>query len=256
MREKNIIKTFFNHDGYVFNFSDATFDNFTVQSIGVPIKSTYGLSKAKSLSRFIDEGSDQKVLKLIEDLLDYYEDLNSEMEWKTENNDKIANKIREMLSSNSETDGSVDVDLEKLTEIFNNDYIEKQMKLMKDLIETHPADSIGKSKELLESCFKFILDNENIDYKDSDKLQDLRQKVFVMLNLDSNKNNSAKSNKEVKKILSSLTQVIDGINNLRNREGDGHGKGKDFIELPPRYARLVVNSSIALVRFIWDTYDN
>lgn len=255
MQEKNIIKTFFNHGGYVFDFSNSTFDSFTIQSVGVAIHSTYGLSKAKSLASFIDNESDYNVLKLTKDLLDYYDDLNPEAIWKTYENDNTADKIRDILISNDISEVHVFSEINDLTLLFNTEYMEKQITLMRDLIETHPADSIGKSKELLESCFKFILDSEKIKYKESSKLQELRKQVFVLLNLEANNNETAKSDQEVRKILSSLTQVVDGINNLRNRDGDGHGKGKQFIELPPRYARLVVNSSVALVRFIWDTYN-
>ncbi|MHC5269737.1 hypothetical protein ACYSNO_11210 [Enterococcus sp. LJL98] len=48
-REKNRIKAFFNNGGYVLDFSNATFDDFTVQSVGVAIQEKYGQSKAKSL---------------------------------------------------------------------------------------------------------------------------------------------------------------------------------------------------------------
>ncbi|MDT2814781.1 abortive infection family protein [Vagococcus carniphilus] len=255
IKDKNIIKSFFNDNGYVLDFTDDTFDSFTVQSIGVAIKLDYGLSKAKSLSKFIEEGNESQILKLTKDLLDYYDELPNTTKWRTSENDKQAKKIRKILDSNQIESNNLHYEMEELKQIFNNEYIEKQMELMRKSIETHPADSIGKSKELLESCFKFILDSENIEYKNSVKLQDLRQKVFILLNLESNKNNAANTDQEVKKILSSLTQVVDGINNLRNREGDGHGKGKGFMELPPRYARLVVNSSIAMVRFVWDTYN-
>lgn len=48
--EKYLLKTFFNEGGYVLNFSDSTFDEFTYDSIGIAIKSHYKQSKAKSLA--------------------------------------------------------------------------------------------------------------------------------------------------------------------------------------------------------------
>ena len=125
---------------------------------------------------------------------------------------------------------------------------------MANMIQESPTDSIGKAKELLESCFKYILDMESIQYDSSDTISTLQKKVFQFLNLDAKQNVSAKNNDDVKQVLSGLNQVIKGINSLRNDKGDGHGKGITFRELPPRYASLVVNSSITIVNFIWDTY--
>ncbi|WP_280842403.1 abortive infection family protein [Streptococcus cuniculi] len=82
----------------------------------------------------------------------------------------------------------------------------------------------------------------------------LQKKVFKLLNLDTSHNISAKNNDDVKRVLSGLNQIIGGINNLRNDKGDGHGKRVAFKELPSRYDTLVVNSSITLINFIWNTY--
>ena len=99
----------------------------------------------------------------------------------------------------------------------------------------------------MESCFKHILDRENIEYNNSDNISTLQKKVFRLLNLDANHNISAKNNDDVKRVLSGLNQIVSGINNLRNDKGDGHGKGLAFTELPSRYATLVVNSSVTLI---------
>ena len=84
----------------------------------------------------------------------------------------------------------------------------------------------------------------------------MQKKVFKFLNLDSNENISAKNNQDVKLVLSGLNQIIKGINSLRNDKGDGHGKGANFIELPPRYASVVVGSALTVVSFVWETYQD
>ena len=95
---------------------------------------------------------------------------------------------------------------------------------MANMIQESPTDSIGKAKELLESCFKYILDMESIQYDSSDTISTLQKKVFQFLNLDAKQNVSAKNNDDVKQVLSGLNQVIKGINSLRNDKGDGHVK--------------------------------
>lgn len=143
-----------------------------------------------------------------------------------------------------------------LSDYFDSDYIDKQMGIMNEMISRSPADAIGKAKELLESCFKHILDHEKIEYSNSNDIATLQKKVFKFLNLDSNENISAKNNQDVKVVLSGLNQIIKGINNLRNDKGDGHGKGANFIELPPRYASVVVGSALTVVSFVWETYQD
>ena len=48
-QDKSFIKVFFNSDGYVLNFSNSTFANFTFNSVGVNIQEKYGGSKGKAL---------------------------------------------------------------------------------------------------------------------------------------------------------------------------------------------------------------
>mgnify|MGYP000912775272 FL=1 len=130
------------------------------------------------------------------------------------------------------------------------------MEIMNEMISRSPADAIGKAKELLESCFKHILDHEKIEYSNANDIATLQKKVFKFLNLDATENISAKNNQDVKLVLSGLNQIIKGINNLRNDKGDGHGKSANFTELPQRYASVVVGSALTVVSFVWETYQD
>lgn len=254
-QDKSFIKVFFNQGGYVLDFSNSTFSSFTFHSIGIDIQGKYQLSKGKSFELFVDEGPDDLVLKLSLDLLQYYENLpESSLEKNDERNTQAEKLKKRLLSYPDISIGYFSETTQNLSSYFDSSYIDKQISIMLSMIKDSPSDSIGKAKELLESCFKHILDRENIDYSNSDNISTLQKKVFKLLNLDVNHNISAKNNDDVKRVLSGLNQIVGGINNLRNDKGDGHGKGVDFRELPSRYATLVVNSSITLVNFIWNTY--
>ena len=69
------IDRMFNDGGYVLDFSDDSFAEFSLKSIGLDIKAKYGLSKGKSLNRFFSDNSiDIKTkMKLLKDLLEIYE---------------------------------------------------------------------------------------------------------------------------------------------------------------------------------------
>jgi hypothetical protein len=56
------------------------------------------------------------------------------------------------------------------------------------------------------------------------------------------------------RILGNLANISQGMSELRNFYGDGHGKNRNFKSLPPRYANLAVGSSVAAVQFMWNTY--
>lgn len=71
--EKGIFMKLFNRGGYVLNFSTNDFDVFTLESVGVPLCETYKQSKGKSLMAYINEASEDDTVKLLKDLLDYYE---------------------------------------------------------------------------------------------------------------------------------------------------------------------------------------
>ena len=137
---------------------------------------------------------------------------------------------------------------------FNDAFIEKQMEIMLEMVKKSPADAVGKAKELLESCFKHILDNSDIRYTERESVEQLRKKTFVYLGIDANEEYSKKVNKDIKRLYSSLNQIVMSINSLRNSKGDGHGRGKDFREISKVHASLAVNASLTVVHFVWDVY--
>ncbi|MDK4408372.1 abortive infection family protein [Enterococcus faecalis] len=257
--DRSLVKKVLNNGGYVLDFSNREFDDFTYNSVGIRIQEKYNCSKGRALEQFLDEAEEEKIVRLVLDLINYYKYILVNKVYKSEDKDKqmdyLENVFVEYKKIIEET-SSYQLNHKKyLLDKFNSRYLEKQIEFIERSIENSPADAIGKTKELLESCFKYILDDLNIKYSNKDTIQDLRKLVFVELNIDSKENLSAQTNKEIKKILSSLTQIVDGINSLRNEKGVGHGKGKRFKELPTRYAYLVANSASTLVRFVWDTYE-
>jgi hypothetical protein len=142
-------------------------------------------------------------------------------------------------------------------EKFDTQYITSQIELMDSNIETHPYDSIGKAKELIESCCIEILTAIGEDItKYKDDMTKLATHTLEALNLRaSNVDETKKGANEIKKILGGLNQIAVGIAELRNSYGSGHGKDKNFTGLTPRHARFAVGSAANLVNFLWETYE-
>lgn len=138
---------------------------------------------------------------------------------------------------------------------FDSDYVGIQVDLMYSLIDTAPHSAIGKAKELIEICCKSILDGQKIHYDDSLDLIQLMRAACESIGLSPKKLKDGVTGQDIAaRILGNLANIAQGMAELRNLYGDGHGKNKDFQPLPPRYAHLAVGASVAAVHFMWDTY--
>lgn len=140
---------------------------------------------------------------------------------------------------------------------FSSEYIDSQVSIMLENIESNPNVAIGKSKELLESCAKTILDELRVDYDGKLEMMPLMKLVLKELGLSANsQNKETEAGKIASKILGNLASITQNMAELRNSFGDGHGKSKTFVSLPPRYARVAVGTGTTFVYFLWETYQD
>lgn len=176
--EKGAFLKLFNRGGYILSFSTNDFDVFTLESIGVALCEHYGMSKGKSLTAYINEASDTDTIKLLNDLLAYYE---FNYQWEIETNGEygmLYTKCRQIMDQVlAGTDPFVPT-AESFKERFSSDYVSKQIDMMLGLQESNPTEAIGKAKELIESCCKTILDGKDIEY---DKKWDIGKLIEVTM---------------------------------------------------------------------------
>lgn len=146
---------------------------------------------------------------------------------------------------------------EVIKEKFNSDYIDSQVSLMLENIDSNPNIAIGKAKELVESCAKTVLEELEVEYEEKLEFIPLLKKVIGELGLSAkDKDKDTQAGEIASKLLGNLGAVPQRMAELRNAYGDGHGKSKRFVELPPRYARLAVGTAVAMVNFLWETYED
>lgn len=126
---------------------------------------------------------------------------------------------------------------------------------IRDCIESDPELAIGTMKELLESLMKSILVARGQCLTGKEEMQNLLKKTQQTLKLDpSDFDSSSRGGELVKRTLSNLGQVVDGIVKMRNQYGTGHGRSRQS-GVTPRHARLVVNSGAALAVFLVETFE-
>lgn len=251
--EISVLDMFFNDGGYVLDFSNATFSDFTEGSIGISIQDKYNLSKAQSLRAFIKEGDDHLVRQLLLDLFEHYETLIM-LDRCEKKNEGLYERCKEIVNRIG-TNKALRDQLDDLTQEFNTSYMNSQIDLIRGLIETHPMDAIGKAKELMESCFKTILTNQGVEVNKTLDLPQLSKSACTLLKLAPDEvTNGEATTQSVKKILGCLAGITTGVTEIRNLHGSGHGKIVNYKGLTPRHARLVVGSAVTSVQFVWETY--
>ncbi|MEI9945806.1 MAG: abortive infection family protein [Chitinophagaceae bacterium] len=147
----------------------------------------------------------------------------------------------------------------KNTEIsvkLNAEYVSQQINLMESSIENQSHVAIGIAKELIETCCKKILEERNIEYERTWDLMLLIRKTNKSLKLSPEDiPDDRKASETIKGILRSLTTVVQGIAELRNEYGSGHGKSSKFIGLGSRHAKLAVGAATTLAIFLLETHE-
>ena len=254
--EKGVLVRLFNRGGYVLDFSTADFDAFTLESVGVALCTSYGLSKGKSLNAFVSEADDTTVTKLLIDLFEYYE-LTYAKELAGENEYAAIHKRCKPIVHRVKTIISTSVlPVEDLKEKFSSEYISSQLDMMVHMQSKNPTEAIGKSKELIESCCKTILENSSIAIDKKWDLMRLVDETVKLLKITPRDiPDSAPEAIAIKNLLQNMKNIAQNIATIRNAYGSGHGRSASYKGLEERHAKLAVGSSLTLVNFLWDSYE-
>ena len=153
---------------------------------------------------------------------------------------------------------SVSPGINSAKEIFSGtdvSYISQQITRMETAVNQDPELAIGTAKELVESCCKSILQECNVTFSKKDDLPKLVKKTVKQLELTpDNIPNQAKSSDTIKRLLSNLATITQGVAELRNSYGTGHGKLSANKGLQPRHAKLAVGAASTLSVFLAETH--
>jgi Abortive infection C-terminus len=146
-------------------------------------------------------------------------------------------------------------DAKAIAQGFDAAHIAEQIQRIEVSIDADPALAIGTAKELTESCFKTVLGELHIEYGTNDDLLKLGKTVFKALKLvPDDVPNSAKGAETIKRLLSNLSTVVQGLAEIRGLYGTGHGRDGRAKGVQPRHARLAVGAASALVTFVFQTH--
>lgn len=241
--------------GYVLNFSNASFGAFVAEVCNIDVyDDTFGAagqSKANKLRYFWQNEDDATVGKLLLEMVDYADSLNLDH---CILDPQLLPKCRDIAQNLSGSGIKLD-HLKKTVEPFNSAYIRKQIDRMEQAVDNDPDLAIGTAKELIETCCKSILEARGKAITGTPDIPTLTKATFKELDLVPESVHEASRGKDtVKRILSNLSTIGNGLAELRGLYGTGHGKEHQTSGLHPRHARLATGAATALVTFLFETH--
>ncbi|MCI2168325.1 MAG: abortive infection family protein [Prevotella sp.] len=255
--EISIFLRLFNRGGYVLNFTTPSFNEFTKRVVNVALCDHYNLSKGKSLELFIDDGTEDEIIKLFNELMEYYE-LQPEYDEEIHGQNyqtTLYKKCKEILNRINKETPVLPESTKNLKGIFSSEYLTSEIDLMCKMQKENPTEAIGKAKELIESCCKTILENYGINLDKNWDINHLMNETTSKLKImPKDIPDNIPESTSMKTLLAALKTIVNCLANIRNAYGTGHGRSNSYKGLQERHAKLAVGSSVTLVNFLWDSF--
>lgn len=134
-------------------------------------------------------------------------------------------------------------------------YVAQQITRMEAAVQNDPGLAIGTAKELVETCCKTILGERGVRIPKKPDLAQLVKLTSRELELTpADIPERAKAADTIKRLLSNLATITQGIAELRNQYGTGHGKEATATGLTARHAKLAVGAASTLAVFLAETH--
>lgn len=187
-------------------------------------------------------------------LVGYYNDILRQVGWELAEAPGIAGRPKYKARKVGEVQPDLN-DAKRVAEALDASWMNKEILRAERAIETDPDLAIGCAKDLVESCCKTLLAKLGEEVPKGADFPEVVKKTVKALKLTRDDiPDSAKGADIVRTVLSNLSAITKGMNELRNLYGTGHGRGGDHKGLEPRHARLAVMAATTFVVFVSDTF--
>ena len=129
-----------------------------------------------------------------------------------------------------------------------------QIDRLSQAAENDPPLAVGTAKELVETVCKTILEERGSPSINEDIGKIVRTVSKKLALLPDNIPDAAKGADIMRRVLSSLNQIAQGLAELRNLYGTGHGRSGRTTAIQPRHARLAIGAATTLATFLMETH--
>jgi len=135
-------------------------------------------------------------------------------------------------------------------------YVAQQITRIEAAVTHDPSLAIGTAKELVETCCKTILTERQVAFTKSVEIPELVKLTAKSLELTPDDiPDKAKAAETIKRLLSNLGSITQGLAELRNQYGTGHGKPAGAKGLTARHAKLAAGAASTLAVFLVETHN-
>jgi hypothetical protein len=118
-------------------------------------------------------------------------------------------------------------------------------------VETDPAAAVTAACSTVESLCKVYIEDEGLTMPSDQTIKPLWKVVRDDLGLDPKQ----VADEDLRRILSGLTSIVDGLGAYRTHAGSAHGRGRSGHRPAPRHARLALHAAHSLTLFVLETWD-
>ena len=129
--------------------------------------------------------------------------------------------------------------------------LDDEFKRALDAVDSDPPAAATAACASLEAVFKVYVEDYQLPQPTKETVKPLWKLVSKHLGFDP----ARIEDDDLKRILSGLSSVVDGIAALRTHAGSAHGQGTMRYRLKPRHARLAVHSAHTLAAFVVESWD-
>lgn len=129
--------------------------------------------------------------------------------------------------------------------------IESEFNRALDNVNSEPREAVSAACNILESIFKVYIADENLPQPQKQDLQNVWKVVRADLGFDT----KLVQDDDLKRVLSGILSIVDGIGAFRTHASSAHGEGRKTYKLKPRHARLAIHSAHTLALFVLETWD-
>lgn len=246
--------------------SHATMDSLFIYA-DAPGEVPIGSKQAKALEwlRRIDKECDAPLTILGHLIAGYMEAPETQPsisdDWKTTKIREYKPKLQDILSRYGltyvtggfiSTGGSISsMSLQDAIKGKNMPAIEAEFTRALEHVNTEPKESVSAACNILESVCKIYIADEGLTMPAKQDLQSVWKVVKEGLGMDPQRI----EDNDLRKILTGLFSIVDGIGAFRTHASTAHGAGRKSYNVKPRHARLAVNTAHSLVLYILESWE-
>lgn len=129
--------------------------------------------------------------------------------------------------------------------------IESEFSRALENVNSEPREAVSAACNILESIFKVYITDENLGMP---KKQDISG-VWKIVKDDLGFDPGRLEDDDLKRVLSGIFSIVDGIGAFRTHASSAHGQGRKIYNLKARHAKLAINSAHTLALFVLETWD-